>query len=159
MSSVIAQFAGADPISIGNCLAIFADGGWAKPVVADFPLLIEVSPTSGAITFSQAEKTQVLRLLMLAEREDHVADTLRFLYRGTWFDLYFACEVMADDCGGQHELMKRRWAKEHELELVRQNANLYRHARPKCRPSRLLSLEEARGLLERAIWGWLAEKS
>jgi hypothetical protein len=159
MNSVIAQFGGAAPVSVGLCLAIFADGRRGRPVVMDFTVPIDISATSGTITFDEAEKAQVLRWLRLAEREDYVADALRFLHRGTWFDLYFACEVLGHDCGDQHKLMQRQWAQQYELELVKQNANLYRHARPTSRPSRLLSLPEARGLLERAIRAWLAEKS
>ena len=72
--------------------------------------------------------------------------------------MYFAYEIMASDCGGEPKLLKLLWAKKHELELVRRNANLYRHARPTSPPSRLLTLGEARGLLARAIQEWLAEK-
>jgi hypothetical protein len=159
LNSVIAQFGGAEPVNVGQCLAIFADGTRGRHVFMDFPMSIEIAPASGTITFDEAEKAEVLRWLRLAEREDYVADALRFLRRGTWFDLYFACEVLGYDCGDQHKLMQRQWAKEYELELVRQNANLYRHARPASRPSRLLSLSEARGLLEGAIRAWLAEKA
>jgi hypothetical protein len=159
MNSVIAQFGGAEPVSVGQCLAIFADGTRGKHVFMDFTGPIDIALTSETITFDEAEKAQVLSWLRLAEHEDYVADALRFLHRGTWFDVYFACEVLGYDCGDQHKLMQRQWAKQCELELVRQNANLYRHARPTSRPSRLLSLSEARGLLEGAIRAWLAEKS
>jgi hypothetical protein len=159
MNSVIAQFGGAEPVSVGQCLAIFADGTRGRHVFMDVTGQIDIALTSGTITFDETEKAELLRWLRLAEREDYVADALRFLHRGTWFDLYFACEVLGYDCGDQHKLMQRQWAKEYELELVRLNANLYRHARPASRPSRFLSLSEARGRLEGAIRAWLTEKS
>src|SRR5207237_993755 len=129
-----------------------------KIVVVDILVPIEIGPTSDTVN-PEAEKEQVFWLLRLAEREENVADALRFLNRGTWFDLYFACEVIARDCGGEHELRKRSWATQYELDVVKGNANLYRHTRPTSRPPRLVPLPEARGLLDRAIRAWVAEKS
>jgi hypothetical protein len=112
MNSVIAQFGGAEPVSVGQCLAIFADGTRERHVFMDFTMPIEIALTSGTITFDEAEKAEVIRWLRLAERQDYIADALRFLHRGTWFDLYFACEVLGYDCGDQHKLMQRQWAKD-----------------------------------------------
>jgi hypothetical protein len=120
---------GAPPISVGIPLAMFADGSRAKRVVVDVPIQIEVVAARGAIPFDETEKVQVLRWLRLAEHDDDVVDALRFFHRGTWFDIYFAYEVMKSACGGQQKLLRRPWAKQHELELVRRNANLYRHVR------------------------------
>jgi hypothetical protein len=158
INSIIALFGGAEPISTGLGVPIFADGSRGKIVVVDVQVPIEIGPTSETIS-SETEKEQVFSLLNLAEHEEYVADALMFLNRGTWFDLYFACEVIRHDCGGQHELREKPWARQYELDLVKENANRYRHARPTSRPSRLLSLPEARGLLDRAIRAWVAEKS
>jgi hypothetical protein len=158
INNIIALFGGAEPISAGLGVPIFADGSRGKIVVVDTLAPFEIGPTSDTVN-PEAEKDQVLWLLRLAEREENVADALRFLNRGTWPDLYFACEVIARDCGDQHELRKKPWATRYELDLVKGNANLYRHTRPTSRPSRILSLPEARGLLDRAIRAWVAEKS
>jgi hypothetical protein len=157
MNSVVSQFGGAEPVSLGFCVPIYPDGSRGQRLVVNWSVPLEVVTAEGALTLEDTERAQVLRLLTLVEREEYIADALTFLDRGTWFDFYFACEVMGYDLGDEHKLMKKPWAKQHKLKLVKQNAHFYRHARPK-RPSRELSLQVAQGLLQNAIREWLGEK-
>jgi len=75
INNIIALFGGAEPISAGLGVPIFADGSRGKIVVVDVRVPIEIGPTSETIS-SEAEKEQVFWLLNLAEREEYVADAL-----------------------------------------------------------------------------------
>jgi len=93
MNAVGAWSTGLAPISSGVRVPILADGSRGKPVVVDINVPIEIGPTSTTIGFDQIERTHALRLLRLAEREDNVADALRFFWRGTWFNLSWTLKM------------------------------------------------------------------
>jgi hypothetical protein len=157
LNNIVARFGGATPIRLGVAMAIFSDGTRAKPVVVDTPVSIEIVTRPGMIPLNEADKTQVLQWFKLAENDDNVADALRFLNRGTWPDIYFAYEVMKCAYGGEHKLLATPWAKQHELSLVKQNANHYRHAPYIATPA--VPITSGRAYSARKVYSSLAQRN
>jgi hypothetical protein len=158
MSSVMEATGLGKALASGTVVAIRGDG--SRSPVAEVGTLpgAAVVATAGNLAPKTAIRAKIERWLELAEGDENISDAITFLARGGWFDLYWACEVMTKEFGTEHEMMKISWARRNHVKLVKENANLYRHARPGHLPSRFLSLKEARDLLRAAVQGWLDER-
>jgi hypothetical protein len=139
LSSIIVATGSGQALTSGKLTAIRADGSRSSIPVPGTFLGVAMAAMAADWAPKNAVRAKVERWLVLAEREGNVSDAITFLARGSWFDLYFACEAMAKDCGGEHKLMKKPWARESRLKHVKENANYYRHYRLKC-PKHDLSL-------------------
>lgn len=74
---------------------------------------------------SDAEHT-----IEISERDDNVSDALEHYARSDdWFDIYKVLEVIRADVGGEDALIAKAWAAGKTINLLRQTANYYRHAR------------------------------
>ena len=93
----------------------------------------------------------------LAQRDTNVADALRQFARShEWFDIYKVYEIIRDDLGSK-KLNSKKFVGKTDLDLLRQTANYYRHART-ARPSKPMTHNDARELIRRVLRHWLEEK-
>jgi hypothetical protein len=100
----------------------------------------------------------------LADRDDRVADALRFFERGDWINLYKAWEVVSDAAGGPYAVVSNGWADEAERRRFTGTAQSRdelgdeaRHASEKYRaPKNPMTLGEAQGFVRSVIRAWVA---
>jgi|SRR5215218_7438335 len=103
-------------------------------------------------------------LVSLADRDDRVADALRFYERGDWINLYKAWEVVSDAAGGIHAVVNKGWADEDERRrftgTVQSRAELgdeARHASERYRtPKNPITQYEAQSFVRSVIQAWIA---
>jgi len=102
-------------------------------------------------------------LAALADRNERVADALRFYKRCDWPNLYKAWEVVSDAAGGAHELVNKSWATRRDQSrftgTAQSRAELgdeARHASERYRaPKDPMTLDEARGFVWSVIEAWI----
>jgi hypothetical protein len=108
--------------------------------------------------------TKLDTLVTLANRNEKVADALRFYASGNWVNLYKAWEVVCDAAGGSHAVVKNGWAAELNRNrftgTAQSRAQLgdeARHASEKYKaPKNPMTLEEAREFVRSVIQAWVA---
>jgi hypothetical protein len=106
--------------------------------------------------------SEVVSMAALAERDDRVADALRFFARDSWVNLYKAWEIVGDAAGGEHTLIRNGWATKKTKDRFTQTAQSRkalgdeaRHASAKVPvPQNPMSLEEARAFVKSVIEAW-----
>jgi hypothetical protein len=99
-----------------------------------------------------------LRWFKLAQQDPNVADALRqYTKSDDWFDIYNVYEIIRCALGNTASLNTRGWASGRKLDLLRQTANYYRHART-APPSNPMPHVEARDLIRLILRRWLDEK-
>jgi hypothetical protein len=106
--------------------------------------------------------SEVVSMAALAERDDRVADALRFFARDNWVNLYKAWEIVRDAAGGEHTLIKNGWTTKKTKDRFTQTAQSRkalgdeaRHASAKVPvPQNPMSLEEARAFVKSVIEAW-----
>ncbi|HEX7681915.1 MAG TPA: hypothetical protein VF713_27595, partial [Thermoanaerobaculia bacterium] len=82
-------------------------------------------------------------------------------------DLYVALEVIEEDAGGMHALLKRNWASETQIRAFKHTANSLsalgddsRHGRESSDPPQApTSLRDARSLIARIAKEWISSKT
>lgn len=102
-------------------------------------------------------------LVDLADRDDRVADALRFYERGDWINLYKAWEVVCDAAGGTHAVVNNKWAADDERRrftgTAQSRAELgdeARHASEKYKaPEDSMTLDEAQAFVRSVIQAWI----
>jgi hypothetical protein len=102
-------------------------------------------------------------LVSLADRDDRVADALRFYERGDWINLYKAWEVVCDAAGSLHQVVKNGWATESDRSRFTQTAQSRaelgdeaRHASETYKaPKNPMNLEEAQAFVRFVIQAWI----
>jgi hypothetical protein len=103
-------------------------------------------------------------LVSLADKNEKVADALRFYASGDWINLYKAWEVVCDAAGGTHAVVKKGWATERDRSrftgTAQSRAELgdeARHASEKYNaPKDPMTLDEARGFVRSLIQAWVS---
>jgi hypothetical protein len=107
--------------------------------------------------------SEVESIAALAERDERVADALRFFARGDWVNLYKAWEVVGDAAGGAHEIVNKGWADKTEQGRFTGTAQSKdelgdeaRHASGKYKaPKSPMTLDEARTFVKSVIEAWV----
>jgi len=105
--------------------------------------------------------------LRLAQNHKPVADALHFYREDSWVNLYKVYEVVRDDVGGEHALIKKDWVPKDDLKLFTQIAQSRaalgddaRHASKKYKPpSQSMSFSEAKSLIKSILAKWFTTKS
>ncbi len=143
-----------------NHIMLAAASGGRSRVTAN----LSVGDQDDAEDLARTPTTEAESLVSLADRDNGVADALRFYERGDWINLYKAWEVVSDAAGGTHAVVNKGWADEDERRrftgTVQSRAELgdeARHASERFKaPKHAMSLEEAQGFLRSVIQAWVA---
>ncbi len=99
-------------------------------------------------------------LLEVAKKYNVVADALSFYRDDTWSSLYKAYEIIRDDVGGKHHVIKNGWSVASDINRFKQTAQPYRHASKKYKPpAQPMTLLEARVLIKNILSRWLSSKT
>jgi len=102
-------------------------------------------------------------LVALAEREQEVADALRFFQRDDWVNLYKAWEIVRDSAGGESELIRNGWTTKRTKNRFTQTAQSReelgddaRHASGRYKPPKdPMSLAEAEAFVKSMMQAWM----
>ena len=103
-------------------------------------------------------------LVDLADRNEKVADALRFYEKGDWVNLYKAWEVVCDAAGGLHQVVNNGWATESDRSRFTHTAQSRavlgdeaRHASERIKaPKDPMTLDEAQAFVRSVIQAWVA---
>lgn len=106
--------------------------------------------------------SEVESMLTLAERDQRVADALRYFARGDWMNLYKAWEVVGDAAGGACNIVTNGWATRGTQSRFTQTAQSRkalgdeaRHAIDKKDPPKNpMTLDEARAFVKSVMKAW-----
>jgi len=112
------------------------------------------------------QPSQVQCLIDIAKKHKEIADVLHFISDDTWFSFYKAYELIRDDVGGHHQLLKKKWVPNADLRRFTQTAecravlgDAARHASKKYKtPVHPMSLSEGRVLLKTMFLNWWRTK-
>lgn len=111
--------------------------------------------------------TNIGTSINIAMKHEPVADTLHFFRERSWNNLYKVYEVIRDDVGGNHTIIKKGWVSKQELSRFTQTAQSRavlgddaRHASERCRPpAQPMSLSEAESLIRGILMNWMQTKT
>lgn len=106
-------------------------------------------------------------LIEVAQKYNVVADALGFYRDGTWSSLYKAYEIIRDDVGGKHQIIKNGWSADSYINRFTQTAqsraalgDSARHASKKyIPPAQPMTLVEARVLIKTILSRWVSSKT
>lgn len=106
-------------------------------------------------------------LLEVAQKHNVVADALSFSRDDTWISLYKAYEIIRDDVGGKHQIIKNGWSVKSDINRFTQTAqsraalgDSARHASKKyIPPAQPMTLMEARVLIKTILSRWVSSKT
>lgn len=106
-------------------------------------------------------------LLEVAQKHNVVADALSFNRDDTWVSLYKAYEIIRDDVGGKHQIIKNGWSVDSDINRFTQTAqsraalgDSARHASEKYKPpAQPMTLSEAKALIKTILSRWVASKT
>jgi hypothetical protein len=130
---------------------------------------------SGQLTVIAADGTEKIAtqpsvlesLLEVAQKHNVVADALSFYRDDTWISLYKAYEIIGDDVGGKHQIIKNGWSVDSDINRFTQTAqsraalgDSARHASKKyIPPAQPMTLMEARVLIKTILSRWVSSKT
>jgi hypothetical protein len=158
--AIKAFFPSREIILVGNTFGCRRDGSFLYYQENRVAMRSEVSlsmTVNGNPIPPQPPPLEPTQWFNLAQRDTNVADALRqFARSDEWFDIYKVYEIIRDDLGSK-KLNSKKLASKTELDLLRQTANYYRHART-ARPSKPMTHDDARELIRRVLRHWLEEK-
>lgn len=105
---------------------------------------------------------EVESMFAIAERDQRVADALRYFDRGDWVNLYKAWETVGDAAGGAHTLIANGWADETEQSRFTGTAQSRkvlgdeaRHASERYKGHKNpMTLDEARAFVQSVMEAW-----
>jgi len=106
-------------------------------------------------------------LLKIAQKHNVVVDALSFYRDDTWISLYKAYEIIRDDVGGKHQIIKNGWSVDSDITRFTQTAqsraalgDSARHASKKYKlPAQPTTLLEARTLIKTILSRWISSKA
>ena len=106
-------------------------------------------------------------LLEVAQKHNVVADALSFYRDDTWISLYKAYEIIRDDVGGKHRIIKNDWSVDSDINRFTQTAqsrdalgDSARHASEKYKPpAQPMTFSEAKALIKTILLRWVASKT
>jgi len=137
-----------------------------------FKIRNKVSTRLTAIAADGSEKgttqpSTLESLLELAQKHNVVADALSFYRDDTWISLYKAYEVIRDDVGGKHQIIKNGWSVKSKISRFTQTAqsraalgDSARHASKKyIPPPQPMTLSEARALIKTILSRLISSKT
>jgi len=132
----------------------------------------KVSAQLTAIAADGSEKVAIQpstleSLLEVAQKHNVVADALSFYRDDTWISLYKAYEIIRDDVGGKHQIIKNGWSVNSDINRFKQTAqsraalgDSARHASKKYKPpAQPTTLLEARALIKAILSRWVSSKT
>jgi len=130
---------------------------------------------SGQLTVITADGTEKVAtqpsalesLLEVAQKHKVVADALTFYRDDTWFSFYKAYEIIRDDIGGKHQIIKNGWSVNSDINRFKQTAqsraalgDSARHASKKYKPpAQPTTLLEARAMIKTILSRWVSSKT
>ncbi|GFO95992.1 hypothetical protein ig2599ANME_0176 [groundwater metagenome] len=106
-------------------------------------------------------------LLEVAQKHNVVADALSFYRDDTWISLYKVYEIIRDDVGGKHQIIKNGWSVDSDINRFTQTAqsraalgDSARHASEKYKPpAQPMTLSGARALIKTILSRWASSKT
>lgn len=105
-------------------------------------------------------------LVEIAQKWDAVADALNFYRDDTWISLYKVYEIIGDDIGSQHYIIRNKWANKPDISRFTLTAqsraalgDSARHASEKYKPPPTpMSFSEAKTLIKNIFSQWINSK-
>jgi len=132
----------------------------------------KVSAQSTVIAADGSEKvatqpSALESLLEVAQKHNVVADALSFYRDDTWISFYKAYEIIRDDVGGKHQIIKNGLSVDSDINRFKQTAqsraalgDSARHASKKYTPpAKPMTLLEARALIKTILSRWVFSKT
>jgi len=160
-------------VSEDGVIRVEDDGGRSHYVYLEGSLTIrsKVRPNLTVTTTNGIEKkddrpTTIETWIGIAREDKLVADALHFFREDTPFNLYKVYEIIRDDVGGEHAMVKKGWVSKPELSRFTQTVQSRnvlgdhaRHASEKYKPSaQPMSLSEAKLLIRGILLNWMQTK-
>jgi hypothetical protein len=159
LNGAISLSRGAKPVRFGGVIQFTADGKQHTHIFAEMGVFesrdklhataFVVGPDGNPIA-SSPQPSEVQQWATAAESDDLLEDALVYFGRATnWFDIYKTLECLILRFGpGYSEFLKRSWADETKIELLKRTANWARHAKRKFPPPpKPMTLNDAHSLL------------
>lgn len=105
-------------------------------------------------------------LLKVAQKHKVIADALSFYRDDTWISLYKAYEIISDDVGSKHQIVKNGWVTDADISRFTQTAqsraslgDSARHASKKYKPpAQPMTVSEASALIKSILSRWASSK-
>jgi len=143
---------------------VFLEGGITiRTKVSGQPTVITADGTEKVATQPSALES----LLEVAKKYNVVADALSFYRDDTWSSLYKTYEIIRDDVGGKHQIIKNGWSVDSDISRYTQTTqsraalgDSARHASKKYKsPAQPMTLLEARALIKTILSRWASSKT
>src|SRR5262249_19880997 len=106
---------------------------------------------------------QVIKVLRVSTKNPVVADALRFLRKGDWFNLYKTYEIVEDEVHGKREIIRRGWLTSQSISRFKQmaqsrealGAGAKHDSRKFIPPKKPMSIHEARAIIADLLLKWI----
>jgi hypothetical protein len=166
LNGAVALSQGARPIVLGGVIEFTSDGRLNQHVFAEGVAVGRAKVRGHAVVLGPDGQTrpatprpsEVQGWMEVAKREALLEDALVYFGRANdWFDIYKCLECLFKLYGGEDKFCKLQWQSKEKIKLMKQTANLHRHAK-NVPPANPMKIKEARSLLASLLLRSLQDK-